>query len=74
LQLPARGPNPAPLLLHGLRKSANVDINHDASDDDAPMDEEVFAFGSFRLIPAQRMLFEDGEALRLGSRAFDILR
>jgi predicted ATPase/DNA-binding winged helix-turn-helix (wHTH) protein len=37
------------------------------------MDEEVFAFGSFRLIPAQRMLSEDGKPLRLGSRAFDIL-
>ena len=37
------------------------------------MDEEVFAFGSFRLIPAQRTLSEDGKPLRLGSRAFDIL-
>jgi DNA-binding winged helix-turn-helix (wHTH) protein len=37
------------------------------------MDEEVFAFGSFRLMPAQRTLVEDGKALRLGSRAFDIL-
>src|SRR6516165_5614114 len=37
------------------------------------MDEEVFAFGSFRLVPAQRMLSEDGKPLRLGSRAFDIL-
>ena len=37
------------------------------------MDEETFAFGSFRLIPAQRILLEDGKPLRLGSRAFDIL-
>ena len=37
------------------------------------MDEETFAFGSFRLIPAQRMLLEDGKSLRLGSRALDIL-
>jgi predicted ATPase/DNA-binding winged helix-turn-helix (wHTH) protein len=37
------------------------------------MDEETFAFGSFRLIPAQRMLFEEGKPLRLGSRALDIL-
>jgi len=37
------------------------------------MDEESFAFGSFRLIPAQRMLLEDGKPLRLGSRALDIL-
>ena len=37
------------------------------------MDEETFAFGSFRLIPVQRMLLEDGKPLRLGSRALDIL-
>jgi predicted ATPase/DNA-binding winged helix-turn-helix (wHTH) protein len=37
------------------------------------VDEETFTFGSFSLIPAQRMLFEDGKPLRLGSRAFDIL-
>jgi hypothetical protein len=37
------------------------------------MDEESFTFGSFRVIPAQRMLLEDGKPLRLGSRALDIL-
>src|SRR5215475_184636 len=37
------------------------------------MDEEIFAFGSFRLIPAQRVLLDDGKPLRLGSRALDIL-
>ena len=37
------------------------------------VDEEIFAFGSFRLIPAERMLLEDGKPLRLGSRALDIL-
>jgi DNA-binding winged helix-turn-helix (wHTH) protein len=37
------------------------------------MDEEVFAFGSFRLIPAQRLLFEDGKPVGLGSRALDTL-
>jgi len=37
------------------------------------MDEETFAFGSFRLIPAQRVLLDDGKPLRLGSRALDIL-
>jgi predicted ATPase/DNA-binding winged helix-turn-helix (wHTH) protein len=37
------------------------------------MDEEVFAFGSFRFIPAQRTLFEDGKPVRLGGRALDIL-
>src|SRR6266478_9410404 len=37
------------------------------------MDEETFIFGSFRLVPAQRVLLDDGKPLRLGSRAFDIL-
>ncbi|MBV8335187.1 MAG: winged helix-turn-helix domain-containing protein, partial [Alphaproteobacteria bacterium] len=37
------------------------------------MDEEVFAFGSFQLVPAQRTLFEDGKPVRLGGRALDIL-
>jgi predicted ATPase/DNA-binding winged helix-turn-helix (wHTH) protein len=37
------------------------------------VDEETFVFGSFHLIPAQRMLLEDGKQLRLGSRALDIL-
>src|SRR5215467_13024833 len=37
------------------------------------MDEESFIFGSFRLVPAQRALLDDGKPLRLGSRALDIL-
>jgi DNA-binding winged helix-turn-helix (wHTH) protein len=37
------------------------------------VDDEVFVFGRFRLMPAQRMLLEDGKPLRLGSRALDIL-
>ena len=37
------------------------------------MDDETFVFGSFRLIPAQRMLLDDGKPLSLGSRALDIL-
>ncbi|MGA7260568.1 MAG: hypothetical protein WBX30_06705, partial [Stellaceae bacterium] len=37
------------------------------------VEEETFRFGSFQLIPAQRVLLEDGKPLRLGSRAFDIL-
>src|SRR6516165_11985726 len=37
------------------------------------MDEETFTFGSFRLVPAQRVLLDDGQPLRLGSRALDIL-
>src|SRR6267378_3348764 len=48
-------------------------MNREALEDDSPMDEGTFAFGSFRLIPAQRMLLEDGKPLRLGSRALDIL-
>jgi len=37
------------------------------------MDEESFAFGSFRLIPAQRVVLDGDTPMRLGSRAFDIL-
>jgi predicted ATPase/DNA-binding winged helix-turn-helix (wHTH) protein len=37
------------------------------------VDSETFAFGSFRLIPAERVLLTEGNPLRLGSRAFDIL-
>ena len=37
------------------------------------MDDETFIFGSLRLIPAHRVLLEDGKPLRLGSRALDIL-
>src|SRR5712671_5109789 len=48
-------------------------MNRKALEDDSPMDEESFAFGSFRLIPAQRMLLEDGKPLRLGSRALELL-
>src|ERR1700732_1073341 len=47
----------------------NVNVLEDAS----AVDDEAFVFGSFRLIPAQRMLLDDGKPLRLGSRAFDIL-
>ena len=48
-------------------------MNCDALQDDSLVGEEVFVFGSFRLIPAQRILLEDEKPLRLGSRAFDIL-
>jgi len=37
------------------------------------LNEEVFAFRSFRLVPARHILLEDGKPLRLGSRALDIL-
>jgi len=36
-------------------------------------DDETFAFASFPLIPAQRILLDDEKPLRLGSRALDIL-
>src|SRR5262245_59792215 len=38
----------------------------------AAMVQEI-TFGPFRLLPAQRALFEDDRPLRLGSRALDIL-
>jgi hypothetical protein len=37
------------------------------------MDEESFAIGSFRLLPAQRIRLEDGKPLRPGNRALDIV-
>jgi hypothetical protein len=43
-------------------------------EDHLSMAEESFVFGSFRLIPAQRILLEEGKPLRLGSRALDIRR
>ena len=50
-----------------LRKSSAICMNRRALEDDFPVDEEAFAFGSFRLIPAQRTLLEDGNPLRLGT-------
>jgi predicted ATPase/DNA-binding winged helix-turn-helix (wHTH) protein len=37
------------------------------------LSEEVFAFGSFRLIPAQRSLLDADAPVPLGGRAFDLL-
>src|SRR5215467_7196112 len=34
---------------------------------------QAIRFGPFRLLPAQRALFEDDRPLRLGGRALDIL-
>ena len=39
----------------------------------AAVDDETFIFGSFRLVPVQRVLLDEGKPLRLGSRALDIL-
>src|SRR6267378_1228374 len=35
--------------------------------------EHAFAFGPFRLVPIQRLLLEDDNPVRVGSRALDIL-
>jgi predicted ATPase/DNA-binding winged helix-turn-helix (wHTH) protein len=37
------------------------------------VDDETFVFGPFQLIPAQRMLLDEGKPLRLGGRALEIL-
>ena len=37
------------------------------------MNDEVFTFGRFRLNPAERLLLDDGNPVRLGSRALEIL-
>src|SRR5215469_9587681 len=41
--------------------------------DHSPLDEEAFVFGAFRLLPAQRILLQDGKPLHLGSRALNVL-
>jgi DNA-binding winged helix-turn-helix (wHTH) protein len=38
-----------------------------------PTEPMAFAFGKFKLIPAQRLLTQGGRSLKLGSRALDIL-
>jgi len=37
------------------------------------MGEEAFVFGAFRVLPAQRILLEDGKPLHLGSGALDVV-
>jgi predicted ATPase/DNA-binding winged helix-turn-helix (wHTH) protein len=37
------------------------------------MDERAISFGSFRLLPSQRLLLEGDQPVRLGSRALDLL-
>jgi TolB-like protein len=48
-------------------------MNPETLKDRSPLDEEAFVFGAFRLIPARRILLEDGKPLHLGSRALDVL-
>ena len=37
------------------------------------MADETYVFGSFQLVPAQRLLLNNGRPLRLGSRALEVL-
>jgi len=37
------------------------------------LDERVISFGSFRLLPTQRTLFEADQPVQLGNRALDLL-
>ena len=48
-------------------------MNPETRKDHSPLDEEAYVFGVFRLLPAQRILLEDGKPLHLGSRALDVL-
>src|ERR1700709_1824551 len=41
--------------------------------DISAMDNKTYIFGSFQLIPAQRLLLDNGRRLQLGSRVLDIL-
>jgi hypothetical protein len=38
--------------------------------DDPPVGDETFIFGSFRLVPAQRLLLSDGKPLSLVRSTF----
>jgi len=48
-------------------------MNLETLKDHFPLDEEAFVFGAFCLLPAQRILLEDGKPVNLGSRALDVL-
>ena len=37
------------------------------------MAEAAYLFGSFQLVPAQRLLLDSGRPVQLGNRALDIL-
>ena len=63
----------AKLSLSGLRKFSAACMDPKAFIDDAPMGEEAFVFGGFRLLPAQRLLLEDEKPVHLGSRKLDVL-
>lgn len=45
----------------------------DGSYHDLLASQPVAAFGTFHLLPYQKLLLEDGKPVRMGSRAFDIL-
>ena len=57
-------------MLDSIQKSATLAVPHlDANLDNEP----AICFGSFRLLPLQRLLLEGSKSLHLGSRALDIL-
>ena len=57
-------------MLDSIQKSATLVVPHlDANLDN----EHAICFGSFRLLPLQRLLLEGSKSLHLGSRALDIL-
>jgi DNA-binding winged helix-turn-helix (wHTH) protein len=47
--------------------------NPETLKDHSLLDEDAFIFGAFRLLPAQRILLDDGKPVNLGSRAMDVL-
>ncbi len=40
---------------------------------DIPCEDHVFVFGTFRFLPRQQLLLRDGQPVKLGGRAMDIL-
>jgi DNA-binding winged helix-turn-helix (wHTH) protein len=65
-EFPARRAAPPPLKIVGDDESRQFGQSF-------PTAEPAITFGPFRLLPAQRLLLETGKAVRLGSRALDIL-
>ena len=65
-RLPRRAEGPAEILqLHRNVYTPTNGLNRSA--------ESAICFGSFKLLPVQRLLLEGGRPVRLGSRALDIL-
>jgi predicted ATPase/DNA-binding winged helix-turn-helix (wHTH) protein len=68
------GRSPAPTRRSTCRFVKSIPIERGKLVDvSAASGERAISFGPFRLVPTQRLLLEDGNPVRVGSRALDIL-